>query len=208
MRYLATLLITLTVLIGCQNSPERTERTQASDPVEEHVAVATFAGGCFWCMEPPFDRTDGVLSTTVGYTGGEQEEPVYEEVWRGLTDHLEAIEVRYDPTVVTYEELLHVFWRSINPTDDGGQFADRGPHYTTAIFYHDEAQRAAAEASKADMDENGPFDDPIVTPIRPAMTFWVAEEYHQDYYQKNPRHYQSYYAGSGRKGFLEDTWGE
>ena len=195
-------------VLSCQNSPESSgERTVSSEALnEEEASVATFAGGCFWCMQPPFDRTEGVISTVVGYTGGEEESPVYEEVSRGMTTHLEAVEVRFDPSVVSYEELLEVFWRSIDPTDEGGQFADRGPHYTTAIFYHDEAQREAAEASKARMDAEGPFEDPIVTPIRPAMTFWVGEEYHQDYYLKNPGHYQAYYRGSGRQGFLERTW--
>ena len=202
------MLISMMILTGCQSGPERAERTEASEPVSAELRVATFAGGCFWCMQPPFDRLDGVVSTVVGYTGGEEENPVYEEVAGGQTSHLEAIEVRYDPEVVSYERLLYVFWRSIDPTDEGGQFADRGAHYTTAIFYHDEEQRELAEASKAELEASGPFEKPVVTVLRPAEVFWVAEEYHQSYYQKNRTHYQAYYRGSGRKGFLEQTWGE
>lgn len=196
------------LVVGCQSTDSG--RTEASefDADQGAVGLATFAGGCFWCMQPPFDRTEGVLSTTVGYTGGTEENPVYEEVAGGQTSHVEAVEGRFDPELVTYEELLEVFWRSIDPTDDGGQFADRGAHYRTAIFYHDEEQREVAEASREAMDRDGPFEEPIVTEIRPASTFWVGEEYHQDYYLKNPSHYQAYYAGSGRKGFLEETWGD
>lgn len=205
---LSLFTLCLFAVTACQ-SPESSTRTEASDAAIDasDLSVATFAGGCFWCMQPPFDRTDGVHSTIVGYTGGEEDHPTYEEVSRGLTTHVEAVEVRFDPAVVSYDELLDVFWRSIDPTDDGGQFADRGPHYRTAIFYHDEDQRLAAEASRDAMDRDGPFDDPIVTELRPAETFWIGEDYHQDYYLKNSRHYQAYYAGSGRKGFLETTWG-
>lgn len=203
-----SVLITLICLfaLSCQSSPERTEQSERPDAGGD-VGVATFAGGCFWCMQPPFDRLDGVESTVVGYTGGEEQNPVYEEVAYGQTGHVEAIEIRFDPAVVSYEELLDVFWRSIDPTDEGGQFADRGHQYSTAIFYHDESQRQLAEASRDDLEANGPFEDPIVTPIVEAQVFWVAEEYHQKYYEKNPEHYQQYYRGSGRAGFLEETWG-
>ncbi len=196
------------VSIGCQSSPPEETTQQSEATTDESLEVATFAGGCFWCMQPPFDELDGVDSTVVGYTGGTQEEPTYQQVSSGQTDHLEAVEVRFDPQQIGYDQLLDVFWRSIDPTDDGGQFADRGDHYRTAIFYHDDQQRQLAEASRDELDDTGPFDKPIVTPIEAVDTFWVAEEYHQDYYQKNPDHYQSYYRASGRAGFLEDTWGQ
>ena len=201
---LTMLLIAVVTMVACQTTTP--ERTEASEIESEELEVATLAGGCFWCMQPPFDRLEGVESTIVGYTGGVEESPVYQEVAGGQTSHVEAVQVRFDPEVVTYEEVLDVFWRSIDPTDDGGQFADRGDHYRTAIFVHDDIQRQVAEDSRDELARTGPFDDPIVTEIRQAETFWVGEEYHQDYYLKNPDHYQSYYVGSGRAGFLEDTW--
>ncbi len=206
-RQLFLLFAALIFAVGCQSSGsgEVAESTAGAEP---DLAVATFAGGCFWCMQPPFDDLDGVESTVVGYTGGEMEEPVYEEVASGATDHVEAVEIRFDPEEISYEELLHVFWRSIDPTDDGGQFADRGPHYRTYVFAHDDAQFQAAEKSRDELESTGPFDDPIVTQIVDASTFWIAEEYHQKYYEKNPDHYQSYYVGSGRAGFLEAVWGD
>ena len=206
-RRLFPILLVFIMAIACQSSGEVAESTGDVE-VEEGEAIATFAGGCFWCMQPPFDGLDGVNSTVVGYTGGEYPQPAYEEVASGATDHVEAIEVRYDPDEISYEELLYVFWRSIDPTDDGGQFADRGDHYRTFVFYHDDEQRQAAEASRDELDAQGPFDDPIVTEIVEASTFWIAEEYHQDYYLKNPDHYQSYYVGSGRAGFLQEVWGD
>ncbi len=205
MRLLIPLLAACSLLLACQSSPE--EATKPSQPAED-VGVATFAGGCFWCMQPPFDRLDGVEKTIVGYTGGDEEEPTYEQVVRGETGHVEAVEIHYDPEVISYEELLYVFWRSIDPTDDGGQFADRGDHYRTFVFYHDDHQRQLAIDSRAALDENGPFDDPVVTELVEVSTFWVGEEYHQDYYKKNPEHYEQYYVGSGRAGFLEETWGD
>ncbi len=193
---------------ACQSSPE--ESTEPSEATESrsNLEVATFAGGCFWCMQPPFDDIDGVESTVVGYTGGDEEEPTYNQVTSGTTGHVEAVEVRYDEDEVTYGELLDVFWRSIDPTDDGGQFADRGDHYRTFVFYHDDDQRQLAEDSRAKLDETGPFDDPVVTEIEAVGTFWIAEDYHQDYSIENPEHYEQYYVGSGRAGFLEETWGD
>lgn len=169
---------------------------------------ATFAGGCFWCMEPPFEKLPGVVEVISGYTGGTLENPTYKEVSAGGTGHLESVEITYDPSVVTYEKLLDTFWRQINPTDSGGQFVDRGYQYTTAIFYHNEAQRLAAEESRREMDASGRFDSPIVTPVLEAGKFYRAEEYHQDYYKKNPEHYERYRRGSGRSGFLAKTWGD
>jgi methionine-S-sulfoxide reductase len=169
--------------------------------------LAAFGGGCFWCMQPPFDATPGVVSTRVGYTGGKAPNPSYEQVCEGTTGHIEAIEVEYDPAKVSYEKLLEVFWHQIDPTTPDGQFADRGTQYLTAVFVHDEDQRKAAEASKKALAESGRFDKPIATRILPAATFYPAEEYHQKYYLKKTFHYESYKAGSGRKAYLERTWG-
>lgn len=169
---------------------------------------ATFAGGCFWCMEPPFEKLPGVVEVIPGYTGGHKENPTYEEVSSGTTGHVEAIQVLFDPFQVTYEALLGVFWRQLDPTDAGGQFADRGSSYTTAIFYHTEEQKKLAEESKAALEKSGKFDKPIVTPIVSATAFYPAEEYHQDYYKKNPLRYKYYRKNSGRDQFLELVWGE
>lgn len=182
------------------------EGTTLSEPLAEGMARATLAGGCFWCMQSPFESLDGVQSVTMGYTGGDQEHPTYRQVASGQTDHLEAVEIRYDPERIDFEKILDVFWQSIDPTDDGGQFADRGDHYRTAIFYHDDEQRQIAERSRAAFDEEGPFDEPVVTAIREASDFWVAEDYHQDYYKKNPERYERYYRGSGRPRFFDETW--
>ncbi len=164
---------------------------------------ATFSGGCFWCMQPPFDNFEGVIFTTVGYTGGKEKNPNYHEVCYGMTEHLESIEVVYDPERVSYESLLDVFWLNIDPTDDGGQFVDRGRHYKTAIFYHNEGQRKTAEESKRKLGESGRYKAPIVTEIRPAMEFYPAEEYHQKYYEKNPIGYSHYKVGSGRERYIQ-----
>jgi len=170
--------------------------------------TAIFAGGCFWCMQPPFDSTPGVISTLVGYTGGHKDKPTYEEVCAGGTGHLEAIQVVYDPKKVSYDKLLDVFWRSVDPTDPGGQFADRGEQYKTAIFYHNQAQKQAAEASKQALEKSGRFDKPIATMIAPAKPFYAAEEYHQKYYQKNALRYKFYRYGSGRDQYLSRVWGK
>ncbi len=167
---------------------------------------AIFAGGCFWCMEPPFESEEGVLDVVAGYTGGKTKNPTYEQVGSGRTGHYEAIEVLYDPEKISYEQLLKVFWRQIDPTDDGGQFGDRGTQYFTAIFYLDREQKRLAEISKKELDATGIFDKPVRTAILPARSFYRAEEYHQDYYKKNVMHYSMYKVGSGRAGFLEKTW--
>jgi len=172
----------------------------------EKMEKATFAGGCFWCMEKPFEGMDGVLSVISGYTGGEKENPSYEEVSAGATGHVESIEIRFDPSRISYEKLLEVYWRQINPTDPEGQFADRGAQYGSVIFYHNEDQRIKAENSKKKIEESGIFKEKIVTPIRQAETFYPAEEYHQDYYKKNPIRYKYYRYGSGRDKFLDKTW--
>lgn len=169
--------------------------------------VATFAGGCFWCMVKPFDQWPGVIKVVSGYTGGDLPNPTYEQVCTDRTGHYEAVQITYDPSIITYQEILTVFWQSIDPTDPGGQFGDRGSSYQTAIFYHHEEQKTLAEQSKKELEATGPFKGrPIVTPILPAKPFYPAETYHQDYYKKNPTHYQRYHIGSGRAGFLERHW--
>jgi peptide-methionine (S)-S-oxide reductase len=172
------------------------------------TAVATFAGGCFWCMEPPFDALDGVISTTSGYTGGHTVNPTYEEVSAGGTGHAEAVQVEYDPKKISYDELLEVFWHNIDPTAVNRQFCDRGSQYRSAIFVHDEQQRQAAERSKADLEQTKPFAGEIVTEIVPAGPFYAAEDYHQDYYEKNPLRYKYYRFRCGRDARLEELWGD
>jgi len=169
------------------------------------LATATFAGGCFWCMEKPFEALPGVQAVVSGYTGGKTSSPTYES-YAG-EGHLEAVEVRYDPRQISYPELLAVFWCQIDPTDAGGQFVDRGHAYSTAIFYHTQRQKEEAEESKRALGQSGRFAGPIVTPILPAVPFYKAESYHQDYYKKNPLRYRWYRFGSGRDRFLERIWG-
>ena len=168
---------------------------------------ATFAGGCFWCMEPPFEKTEGVLDVIAGYTGGKTKNPTYEAVCSGGTGHAEAVRVTYDPARVSYEALLEIFWRNIDPTDFDGQFADKGHQYRTAIFFHDAAQERLARASKERLEKSGKFKTPIATEIVPAGVFYPAEEYHQDYFKKQPVHYKRYRQGSGREDYLNRTWG-
>jgi len=205
------MVVAILVAIGVTStraeSPQDQDK-QASSPVKGgKLAKATFAGGCFWCMEPPFEKLDGVVSVTSGYTGGAETGPSYEEVNSGRTGHVEAVQVKYDPTVISYEYLLKVFWRQIDPTDDGGQFADRGKQYRAAIFTYDRKQHALAEASKRELEKSGIFNAPIVTEIRWADPFYAAEAYHQDYYKTNPTNYKRYRTGSGREGFLKAVWG-
>ena len=171
-------------------------------------AVAIFAGGCFWCMESPFEKLDGVNEVISGYTGGHKLNPTYQEVSAGGTGHTEAVKVLYNPQQISYEKLLDVFWRQINPTDGGGQFVDRGEQYRSEIFYLNDEQRQLAEVSEKQLAAAGKFDKPIVTAITPAGVFYPAEEYHQDYYSKNPIRYWYYRGGSGRDDFLENVWGK
>jgi peptide-methionine (S)-S-oxide reductase len=170
-------------------------------------AVATFAGGCFWCMEPPYDKLDGVISTTSGYMGGTVKSPTYQQVSSGSTGHAEVVQVLYDPKKVSYEKLLDVFWKNIDPTVKDRQFCDVGTQYRTAIFVHSDEQRTAAEKSKAALATTKPFKDPIVTPVVAATEFWPAEDYHQDYYVKNPTRYTYYRTGCGRDARLKSVWG-
>ena len=169
---------------------------------------ATFAGGCFWCMVKPFDSYDGIHAVVSGYTGGDLENPTYEQVCTNSTGHKEAVQITFDPSVFPYEQLVQLFWMQIDPTDPGGQFYDRGSSYESAIFYHSDAQKVIAEASKTALQTSGKFSKPIVTPILEAKLFYPAEQYHQDYYKKNPTHYDRYQVGSGRAGFKQKMWGE
>lgn len=171
-------------------------------------ATAIFAGGCFWCMEPPFEKTPGVVEVISGYTGGQKKNPSYEEVSAGGTGHVEAVEVVYDPSKVSYEKLLDVFWRQVDPTDPGGQFVDRGSQYRPVIYYMDDIQKRLAEKSRDQIARSGRFKKQIATEIAPASTFYNAEEYHQDYYKKNPIRYKFYRHRSGRDQFLEEAWGK
>ncbi|WP_245308172.1 peptide-methionine (S)-S-oxide reductase MsrA [Halalkalibacter urbisdiaboli] len=167
---------------------------------------ATFAGGCFWCMVKPFDQYEGIERVVSGYTGGHVENPTYEKVCSETTGHYEAVQITYNPDIFPFEKLLDIFWQQIDPTDPGGQFFDRGESYRTAIFYHTGRQKAAAELSKEKLAESKRFSKPIVTAILPAKTFYPAENYHQDYYQKNPLRYEMYRKGSGRDTFIQKFW--
>jgi len=175
--------------------------------VNQNIAIATFAGGCFWCMEGPFDKLAGVISTTSGYTGGHTKNPTYKQTSSGETGHTEAVQIVYDPGQVSYEKLLDVFWHNIDPTTPDQQFCDRGNQYRSEIFFHDDEQKQLAEASKSALEKNKPFKEPIVTQISKASTFYAAEDYHQDYYKKNPVRYRYYRYGCGRDKRLEALWG-
>jgi len=184
-------------------APEAQELPEAPE-----LATATFAGGCFWCMEPPYDKLDGVVSTTSGYTGGHLDNPSYEQVSSGGTGHTEAVEVVYDPAKVSYEKLLAVFWVNIDPTDAKGQFCDRGSQYRSGIFYHSDEQRHLAEASKKKIEASGRLPKTVVTEVTEATAFYRAEEYHQDYYQRHAFRYKLYRRGCRRDHILEKLWGE
>jgi len=171
------------------------------------MAVATFAGGCFWCMEPPYDALPGVVSTTSGYMGGTRKNPRYEEVSSGATGHAEVVQVVYDSKKVSYEKLLETFWKNVDPTVRDRQFCDIGNQYRTAIFYHTDEQRRLAEASKEALAKTKPFKEDIVTPVVPAGEFWPAEDYHQNFYVKNPVRYKFYRTGCGRDARLKQLWG-
>ena len=191
-----------------ENKIETTEKEKVMTIDRDKYSVATVAGGCFWCMEPPFERLDGVVSVVSGYSGGTEVNPTYEQVAGGRTSHTESVEILFDPEKISYDKILEVFWMNIDPTHVDGQFADRGKQYRTAIFYHNAEQKAQAEASKKKLEESGKFDKPIVTEIEAFTAFYPAEDYHQDYYKKNSIHYKMYRKGSGREGFLERTWGK
>lgn len=192
---------------GCANMKKTGAEARGAESADAAgMEKATFAGGCFWCMEPPFEKIDGVSAVISGYTGGHVENPTYEEVSTGKTGHLEAVQVIYDPKKITYEQLLDAFWMQIDPTDAGGQFVDRGSQYGTAIFYHNDEQKRLAENSKKQLDALKIFKKPVVTPIRPFEKFYEAEAYHQDFYMKSKDRYKSYRINSGRDKFLEGAW--
>lgn len=206
MREHALRLPPIALLIACTLSGCGTASELATAP-EDPYLVATFAGGCFWCMEPPFEKLDGVIEAIAGYTGGRERSPSYKQVSSGQTSHTEAVRIIYDPRRISYRRLLQAYWRSFDPTDAAGQFADRGTQYRPAIFVTDEVQRRWAQHSKSTLAAEGPFDAvAIVVPIVDAGPFWTAEDYHQDYYQTNSDHYRRYRIGSGRAAFLERHW--
>lgn len=207
MRWLRRLLpmLFLCGFYALLSAPRGNTAESASAPGTEK---ATFAGGCFWCMEPPFDELKGVISTTSGYTGGQKVNPTYEEVSAGKTGHAEAVEIVFDPTQISYADLLKVFWRNVDPTTPDRQFCDAGSQYRTAIFFHNDQQKRLAEASKQALEQSGQLKQPIVTQIVPASVFYPAEEYHQDYYKKNPLRYKFYRYNCGRDQVLERLWGK
>ena len=198
-----TALITFGACLGLAAGAWAQSRTTAA----ASTAKATFAGGCFWCMEPPYDKLPGVISTTSGYMGGTTKNPTYESVSTGRTGHTEVVQVEYDPAKVTYSTLLEVFWRNIDPTQRDGQFCDHGSQYRTGIFYHNEEQKKLAEASKAALQKNKPFKGEIVTEVTKAPDFYPAEAYHQDFYKKSPTRYKIYRSGCGRDARLQALWG-
>ena len=204
---LAVVLLLGAISASAEMNPKNVEPMRDRD-LSMATARAIFAGGCFWCMESPFEKLEGVIEVYSGYTGGEEANPTYSQVSSGGTGHTEAVEVIFDPVRVSYERLLEVFWQQIDPTDAGGQFVDRGSQYRSGIFYLDEEQRVLAERSKQLLAGSGRFDRPLVTEITKAGPFYRAEEYHQDYYAKNPLRYWFYRSGSGRDDFLDRVWGK
>ncbi|AAS96460.1 peptide-methionine (S)-S-oxide reductase MsrA [Nitratidesulfovibrio vulgaris] len=205
MTAIETLLLTGLLLATALLPPALAHAAQPAPPPPAGMQVAVFAGGCFWCMEKPFDAVEGVLETTSGYTGGTVESPTYEQVSNGGTGHAEALRVVYDPAKVSYTALLDTFWHNVDPFDAGGQFCDRGSQYRSAIFPQDASQRADAESSLKALEER--FGRPVATRIEPAGAFWPAEEYHQDYYKKNPLRYSFYRSNCGRDRKLKEVWG-
>jgi peptide methionine sulfoxide reductase msrA/msrB len=185
-----------------------TDTCQAAEPAPSATRTAIFAGGCFWCMQPAFDHAKGVVKTVVGYAGGSEADANYKKVSAHQTQHREVIEVTYEPAQISYDQLLDIFWRQINPTQANGQFHDIGLSYQAAIYYENDGEKRAAEASRERLGKSGKFEKPIVTEILPAMKFFPAEDYHQKYYLKNPAEYEAYHVGSGRVRFLEKIWGQ
>jgi peptide methionine sulfoxide reductase msrA/msrB len=205
----ALAMMLIFIMMGCQKAGSDQQEVRNEMPKEDKMLkIATFAGGCFWCTEADFEKLPGVLKVISGYTGGHKESPSYEEVSSGTTGHVEAIQVHYDSSKITYEELLDYFWKHIDPTDSDGQFVDRGLQYRSVIFYHDEEQKRLAEKSKVELSKSGKFNRPISTEILKFNKFYEAEGYHQDYYKKNSLRYKFYRYNSGRDQFLEKVWGE
>jgi len=213
MTFRRTILVLATLLVARLAAPASAETAPPAAPAASaaaasaQTATATFAGGCFWCMEPPFEKLDGVISVTSGYTGGTKKDPTYEEVSAGGTGHAESVEIAYDPSKISYQKLLDVYWHNIDPTTPNAQFCDHGNQYRSAIFYRDDEQKKLAEKSKQEIEASGKLGKPIVTQIVAATQFYPAEEYHQDYYKKNPIRYHYYRYNCGRDQRLEQLWG-
>lgn len=202
-RIVSALILLASLLVACTRASDE----PATIVAPPNASAAVFSGGCFWCIQPPFDDAKGVYATYVGYCGGATQNPTYEEVSSGDTGHRESIEVFYDPAKVTYKQLLDIFWRNINPTQADGQFYDIGSQYTTAIYYANDEEKREAIASRDALQKSGKFNAPIATKILPLGKFWPAEEHHQKYSHKNPEHYEAYHSGSGRDDYLQQTWG-
>ena len=203
-RIVSALLLLASLLVACSRADSDEPAKIVAPP---NASVAIFSGGCFWCIQPPFDDAKGVVATYVGYTGGDTQNPSYEDVSGGQTGHRESIEVFYDPARITYQQLLEIFWRNINPTQTDGQFYDIGSQYTTAIYYANEQEKHEAADSRDALQKSGKFNAPIATKIVPLGKFWPAEEHHQKYSHKNPDHYDAYHSGSGRDDYFKETWG-
>lgn len=210
--FASMLSLLLGFLIACGNSPTETEVSQSDqEKISDYkgkTQLATFAGGCFWCVEAPFEDIDGVVAVVSGYSGGKEKNPTYGEVSAGKTSHKESVQITFDPEIISYAELVDIFWQTYDPTDIGGSFYDRGTQYESAIFFHDSEQKKVAEDSKAALDKSGKFEKPIATPIIKYSNFYAAEDYHQDYYKKNPTEYYAYRNGSGRDAFIKAHWPE
>ncbi len=204
------LLIFLTGCVEGNSSEVKKEKNPKKQNKISHVSgkteTATFAGGCFWCMEEPFENIDGVISVTSGFSGGKEKNPAYSQVSKGETGHRESVQIKYDPEVISYPELLDIYWKNFDPTDAEGSFRDRGLQYTSAVFYHDNEQKKLAEESKKQLNKSGIFNKPIATKIIKFTAFYPAEEYHQDYYKKNPGNYYKYKKGSGREEYVKSNW--
>ena len=203
-RFLSAVLLLATLLVACTHAASDDPAKIVPPP---NSASAVFSGGCFWCLQPPFDEAKGVLITYVGYCGGNTQNPTYEEVSSGETGHRESLEVFYDPTKISYKQLLDIFWRNINPTQADGQFYDIGSQYTTAIYYANDTEKREAIESRDALQKSGKFNAPIATKILPLVKFWPAEEHHQKYSHKDPENYNAYHTGSGRDAFFQQTWG-
>ncbi len=207
MRHIVLILVAfLSIALFVQNRSATGSQAQPEEGSPAGKAVATFAGGCFWCVEADFEKVEGVSEAVSGFAGGNESNPTYKQVASGKTSHLEAVQVTFDPSTVTFSELLEVFWKHVDPTDPGGQFVDRGAHYRSAIFYHDEKQKQLAQKSQESLESSGVFERAIVTEIRPLEKFYEAEHYHQDYYKNHSIRYHYYRYNSGRDQFLKKTW--
>jgi peptide methionine sulfoxide reductase msrA/msrB len=202
------LLISILVISSCAKTDLKDMNTRLIPENEQGLETATFAGGCFWCVETAFEDLDGVKKVVSGYSGGHVKNPTYEEVCTGTTGHLESVQIIFDPQLISYSELVDIFWKQIDPTDIGGSFVDRGSQYLSAIFYHNETQKKIAESSKSELDESGIFDKPIATKVVPFTSFYPAEDYHQQYCKKNPVRYYSYRSASGRDQYIKAVWGD